>query len=74
MSSNSSNKTWLYILGAAGAFVAAAVIFHKISSSKEETTQHNSIVLEEIDALGPAKKEMNGLLSFPYYKDVFFII
>ena len=74
MSSNNSSKTWLYILGAATAFVAAAVIFHKVSSSKEETAQHNSIVLEEIDALGPAKKELNGLLSFSYYKEVFFII
>jgi hypothetical protein len=33
-----------------------------------------SQVYEEIDALGPAKKEMNGMLSFMYYKDVFAII
>ena len=54
--------------------VAGAVIMHLINSKGEEAAQQVSKVLEEIDALGAPKKEMNGLLSFPYYKDVFFII
>jgi hypothetical protein len=31
-------------------------------------------VLEEIDALGPAKREANGLLSFAYFKDFMQIV
>jgi hypothetical protein len=32
MSSTGSNKTWLYVVGAAGALVTAAVIFHLASN------------------------------------------
>lgn len=61
-------------IGVGAALVAGALIFHAISSKGEEAAQQSSKVLEEIDALGPPKKEMNGLLNFGYYKDVFFII
>jgi len=31
-------------------------------------------VFDEIEALGPPKKESSGFLTFPYYKDIFLII
>jgi hypothetical protein len=68
--SSGSNKL-LYALGAAGALVGAAVIFHLLSS---KATSNSTQMLEEIDALGQPKREMNGFLSFNYYKDLFILI
>jgi hypothetical protein len=70
MSTTGSNKAWIGIVAGAAALIGAAVIFHYATSGKVPTSQ----VFDEIDALGPAKKEMNGMLSFMYYKDVFAII
>lgn len=72
--SSGSNKNLLIALGAGVAVVAGAVILHLINSKAEGSAAQTQKVLEEIDALGPPKKEMNGLLNFGYYKDVFFII
>ena len=72
--SSAPNKNWMYIVGAAGVIAAAALLANYLSQGKEEAQAASSKVLEEIEALGPPKKEMNGFLSFGYYKDVFFII
>jgi hypothetical protein len=69
--SSTGNKGWIYALAAAGALVSAAVVFHLVSN---KSASGSSLIFEEIDALGPAKKEPNGLLNFMYYKDVFGII
>lgn len=53
-----------------GALVSAAVIFHLVSNKTSPVQQ----VFEDIDSLGPPKKEMNGMLSFGYYKDIFSLI
>lgn len=70
MSQSGSGKTWLYVVAGAAALVGAAVVFHNISNKQSVA----SAVFDEIDALGPPKKEMNGMLSFAYYKEVFGII
>ncbi len=70
MSSTGSNK-WIAIVAGATALVGAAVLFHYATSGKASNA---SLVYDEIDALGPAKKEANGMLSFMYYKDVFAVI
>lgn len=72
MSQNGVNKNVIYGLAAAGALVGAAILFNYISNKSTNAT--SSAVLDEIDALGPAKKEANGLLTFPYYKDIFLLI
>ena len=77
MSSTGANKNWLYALGAGVALVATAVLWHVLANKEESegsAASSNSKVLLEIDALGPPQREMNGMLKFPYYKDVFFII
>lgn len=74
MSSVQGNKNWIYALGAGAVVIIGALIFHQLSQGKEEAQAQASKVLEEIDALGPPKKGMNGLLAFDYYQKVFFII
>ena len=72
--SKDNNSLIKFIAIGGAALVGAALVFHLISSKNEESQQAVSKVLEDIDALGPPKKDMNGLLSFPYYKEVFGII
>ncbi|TNV78405.1 hypothetical protein FGO68_gene14440 [Halteria grandinella] len=74
MSQQGSNKNALYIAIAGAAVVGGAILYHLLSSKNEEASQQASKVIEDIDALGPPKKDMNGFLSFPYYKEVFTII
>lgn len=74
MSQQGSNKNALYVAIAGAVVVGGAIIYHLLSSKNEEAAQQASKVIEDIDALGPPKKDMNGFLSFPYYKDVFQII
>lgn len=74
MSSRGENKHWIYILGGAALVAAAAILIHSLSSGKEDAQALSSLVLEEIDKLGKPQKEMNGMLKFGYYKDVFFVI
>jgi hypothetical protein len=75
MSSTGANKSWIYLVAGAGAFVAAAVLIHHFSGKEEgATAQQANKVLEDIDALGPAKREANGLLNFTYFKDVFVLV
>ena len=69
--SDGNNKTLVYALVGAGALIGAALVFHYVSNKQEVT---NSQCFDEIEALGPAKKESNGMLSFNYYKDIFMII
>ena len=68
----SNNKPLLIGLAAAAALIGGALIFNMISNKQGATS--NSQVLEEIDALGPPKKESNGLLSFAYFKDIMQIV
>lgn len=62
-----SNKNLIYVAIGGAVVVGAALLFHLLGSKSEEAVS-NSKVLEEIDALGPAKREMNGMLAFGYYK------
>ena len=73
--SSVGNKNFLVALGAGVLLVGAAVVFHMFTN-KESTGEDVALsaALEEIQALGAPKREANGLLAFPYYKDVFFII
>ncbi len=66
------NKSIIYGLAAAGALIGAAILFNYISN--KTTTSTSSGVLDAIDSLGPPKREANGLLTFPYYKDIFVLI
>jgi len=68
--SQSTNKIW-YAAAAAGALIGVAVLSHYLSQGKSSSS---SECFAEIDALGPPKKEGNGMLSFNYYKDIFMII
>ena len=61
----------MYLAVGASVLVGAAVLFNYISGKAGSA---NTLCFEEIDALGQPKKDPNGLLSFPYYKDVFLII
>ena len=70
--SEGNNKTLIYALAGAGALIGAALVFHYVSNKQEASS--SSQCFEEIEALGPAKKEANGMLSFNYYKDIFMII
>ena len=69
-----SKNNILYIAGAAVALVGGALLLHYFSGKQTEEGQVLSKALEEISALGEPKREANGLLSFPYYKEVFTII
>jgi len=60
----------IYALAGVGALVAGALVFHYVSNKQAS----NSQCFDEIEALGPPKKQSNGLLSFDYYKDIFMII
>lgn len=76
---SSPGVNWKLILGGALALVGGAIAFHYLTQGKEGeaegTTAHTtSKIMEEIKALGPVKKEMNGMLNFGYYKDLFMII
>ena len=64
------SKKIVYALIGVGALVGGAIAFHYLSGKESG----NSQCFEEIDSLGPAQKDANGLLSFPYYKNVFMII
>jgi len=70
MSSQSKDNKALWVLAGAGALVGAAVVFHLLTNKQSAS----SAIFEDIDALGPPKKEMNGLLSFAYYKDLFILM
>jgi hypothetical protein len=72
MSGGANNKALVYGLAAAGALIGGAILFNYISS--KNSSPSTSAAFDEIEALGPAKKEPNGLLTFPYYKDIFLII
>jgi len=70
MSSTPSGNKLLIGLGVTTAIVGAAVIFHLLTNK----VSNASAIFEEIDALGAPKREMNGFLSFTYYKDLFILI
>jgi hypothetical protein len=72
--SKDNNSVFKYLAIGAAALVGGAIVFYLLSSKNEESQQAVSKVLDDIDALGPPKKDKNGLLSFLYYKDVFAII
>jgi hypothetical protein len=72
-SGNPNNKAIIYGLAAAGALITGAILFNYLSN-KTSSASSSSDVLAEIEALGPPKKSPNGLLTFPYYKDIFMLI
>ena len=69
--SDKSNKSLLYVAAGAAVVIGGALLFNYISNSSSASS---SQCFEEIDQLGPPKKDPNGLLNFGYYKDVFLII
>lgn len=66
----SDSKKLVYALIGVGALVGGAIAFHYLSG-KESSNQQ---CFDDIDSLGPPKKNANGLLDFQYYKNVFVII
>ena len=71
MSSQNANKALWVGLAAGAALVGGAVIFHLLQGKSGSTS---NAVIEDIDALGPAKKEMNGILAFTYFKDMMSVV
>jgi hypothetical protein len=71
MSTDNANKALVVGLLAGAAIIGGAVIFHLLQSKSSHST---SALIEEIDALGEPKKEMNGILSFPYFKDLMSLV
>lgn len=72
MSMEKGAKPWMYVVGAATALVAGAIFFNYITNKSSSSTVN--LLCEEIDSLGPPKKETNGLLSFSYFKDIFTLV
>ena len=72
MSKEGNNKTIIYGIAAAAALIGGAILFNYVSGKNNNSS--TTVVFDEIEALGPAKREANGSLTFPYYKDVFLII
>jgi superfamily I DNA and/or RNA helicase len=72
--STSGNKNLIFALAAGAVVVGGALLFHYLSGATSESDAVMSQLLTEIDALGKPKKEINGLLAFSYYKDVFGLI
>lgn len=68
-----NSKVVIYGIAAAAALIGGAILFNYVSG-KSGSAPSTTAVFDEIEALGPSKKEANGLLSFTYYKDVFLII
>lgn len=65
----SNNKPLIVGLAAAAALVGGAILFNYLQSKSEGTTTTEALLVD-VDALGPPKREANGLLSFPYFKDL----
>jgi hypothetical protein len=66
------NNAWLIALGAGAAVVALAVGYHYLSGEGSASSVNQC--LDDVDALGPPKKEANGILAFNYYKDLFTVV
>ncbi len=73
MSSQNAGKALWIGLAAGAALVGGAVIFHLLSA-KSESSNSTTACIDDIDALGAPKKEMNGLLSFTYFKDLMGVV
>lgn len=71
MSQNAGKALWIG-LAAGAALVGGAVIFHLLQSKGESSS--TSACIDDIEALGPPKKEMNGMLSFTYFKDLMGVV
>lgn len=70
--SSTPNNNWKYLVLGGAAVVASALLFNYFLSSETESSM--SKCYEEVEALGPVKKESNGILGFNYYKDLFAIV
>ena len=70
MSTGGNNKVLLYSLLGGAALIGSAIIFHLLTNKESKSSQ----MFDDIEALGAPKREANGMLSFPYYKDLWFII
>ena len=68
--SSQDNTLWKYALIGAGALVSASLVIYLVANQ----SGGNKKCLAEIDQLGAAQKDANGVLSFGYYKDIFMII
>ena len=65
---------WIYAAAGLGLLVGAAYVFHSMSSGKEESGSHLTQLYADVEALGPVKKDPNGMINFVYYKDLFCVI
>ena len=70
--SSTNNNVWKYLVAGGAAIVAGAVICNYLMSNDSDSGINKC--LEDIDALGPVKKENNGILAFNYYKDMFTVV
>ena len=69
--SSSANKALMIGLAAGGALIGAAMLFHLLQNKSGASA---SAIYEDIDALGAPKKEANGILTFPYFKDLMSVV
>ena len=68
---NTENKDLIkYAAITAGLLVSGGLAFHLLKNYSGV----NRKCFKEIDQLGPVQKDINGMLNFNYYKEVFMII
>jgi hypothetical protein len=66
----SDSKKIVWAAVGVAALIGGALLFHSFSNKESSSSQ----CLDEIDQLGAPQKDPNGLLAFPYYKNMFMII
>jgi len=72
MSDHSGFKiSWPIIVGAGVVLIGGALLVNYLST-KQDTS--STKYLEDVDALGPPKKDANGFLKFDYYREIFNIV
>ncbi len=69
--SDNPSRVWMYAAAGLGALVTGALVFHYLSNKQAAGLDQ---LADEISALGPVKKDTNGLLVFDYYKDLFLLV
>jgi hypothetical protein len=57
---------------AAGAIIIGGALLMNWLQGKSGASDQD--LIDDIEKLGPVKKEMNGILSFPYFKDLMSIV
>lgn len=71
MTSKATNKAVIVGITAGALLIGGALLLNWLQGKQGTGSQE---LIEEIEKLGPVKKEMNGMLSFPYFKDLMSIV